>query len=264
MTDIESVVQDETPKPKRLQRPRPVPRHPSGDVDRLAVLEAEIAELRQQQAGYVPAQSERKPEATPAAPETLTDFQRELAAKARPTPKNYVRDDPGYNYPLAWFARPDGDIVQLQGDPQNRALYTDLGFHLLDPDEVERWEKVERAKVVTLQRQVAHRINSIRRLIALNPTLQAGLGSEYELDLQKMTVAELDEQWAALTRQSGQPNMVLPRLPRLVEREDREAQATLRGVDTAASMTKEQFESKISRGNGRTQEVLPGRPRNFV
>ena len=69
--------------------------------------------------------------------------------------------------------------MQLQSDPNNRALYADLGFHLLADQaargeslsEVEEWERLERPRVIAEQRERAKLINAIRKAEAKDPTL---------------------------------------------------------------------------------------------
>ena len=68
---------------------------------------------------------------------------------------NQPRRGQNYNYPLAWYRRPDGDIVQLQSDPNNRTFYEDLGFVMLRPPEVHEWLDVVRPNVVAEQKKRA-------------------------------------------------------------------------------------------------------------
>jgi hypothetical protein len=94
-----------------------------------------------------------------------------------------LRRGQNYNYPTRWYATPNGDIVQLQSDPQNRALYADLGFHLLadtpargqSMSEVEEWERIERPKLIVEQKRRANLINTIRRADSQNPMLMLNL-----------------------------------------------------------------------------------------
>src|SRR5262252_2078898 len=162
--DVEATVRPTPPKrPHRRTKPLAAPTHPNGMPDQLAAMQARIDALERQQVGHF---VESRPEPAPVPrlvpDEALTPFQREVQARTHTVPRDYVRNDPGYNYAVAWYARPDGDIVQLQGDPNNRAMYVDLGFHLLTPDEVERWENGERAKVVARQKEKASLVRAIR------------------------------------------------------------------------------------------------------
>ena len=141
-----------------------------------------------------------KPVSRIADPEELTDFQKELRAATRPMPKDFKRDDKSFNWPRKWFARPDGDIVELQGDPQNQAFYQDIGFHLLDAEQTRRWLSVERPKVRRVQQARAHLINNLRRVVNLDPALKAGLDPQAELDWDHMSVKELEGQVGSTQR----------------------------------------------------------------
>jgi len=76
----------------------------------------------------------------------------EQTAPAAEQPKRGVN----YNYPKRWFLKPDGMVVQLQGDPQNRAYYADKGFHEMreqpgrdgSPSEVAQYLDVEYPKIL--------------------------------------------------------------------------------------------------------------------
>src|SRR5262245_2207511 len=76
-----------------------------------------------------------------------------------------------YNYPERLYLKPDGTVVSLQGDPQNRAYYADKGFRELRDQplrdgtrsEVEQYRQVEYPKILEQQRDKAALINAIRR-----------------------------------------------------------------------------------------------------
>ena len=75
-----------------------------------------------------------------------------------------------YNYPQRWYLKPDGTVVSLQGDPQNRAYYQDKGFRMLSDSlgrdghsEVRQYLDVEYPKLLKQQRDKAALINAIRR-----------------------------------------------------------------------------------------------------
>jgi hypothetical protein len=106
--------------------------------------------------------------------------------KARTSAVRQPGRGPVYNHPPLWYARPDGDVVRLQGDPQNRAYYEDKGFAVLRPDEVAEWETVVRARVIAEQRRTANFITQIRRIVARNPMV------EVLDDLNAASVAELE------------------------------------------------------------------------
>lgn len=201
-----------------------------------------LARLEQRTAGFVEAEPPEKPHARIADPEELTDFQKELRAATHPMPKDYQRKGQTFNFALKWYARPDGDIVQLQGDPNNLDMYLDIGFHPLSADETKRWLSVERPKVLRVQQARAHLINNLRRVIALDPVLKGGLDPQAELDWDHMSVAELQGQWDqlnGLATSNGRPRITLPRLKRFQDADDARAQDEtdhlLEGVETRGS-----------------------------
>src|SRR5215471_14447806 len=88
-------------------------------------------------------------------PDRLAEMEawdRSIAARQRPLDEAPARHVLDYNYPLAWYRRPDGDIVQLQSDPNNRAMYEDLGFVALSRKESREWEQVRQPQVIADQR----------------------------------------------------------------------------------------------------------------
>src|SRR5215831_16195399 len=105
-------------------------------------------------------------------PEAVTgnDFVDKLLEQTAPV-ATQPKKGQNYNYPLRWFLKPDGSVVQLQGDPQNRAYYTDKGYHELreqpgrggERSEVEQYLQVEYPKILEVQREKAALINAIRR-----------------------------------------------------------------------------------------------------
>jgi hypothetical protein len=79
---------------------------------------------------------------------------------------------PQFNAPDLWYARPDGDIVRLQGDALSQAYYRSKGFHILNRDEVRQWETTVRPLVVLEQRKRAAFITTLRRLAERHPGIQ--------------------------------------------------------------------------------------------
>jgi hypothetical protein len=227
-------------------------------------MQARLEALERQagQMASLPAQGLPKPEVAPAALETLTEFQREMASQTRPVPRDYVRNDPGFNYPMAWYSRPDGDIVQLQGDPNNRALYVDLGFHLLTRDEVERWESVERAKVVAEQRRKAAAITAYRRLEVRIPSFV--LDDETNGAFASMSTDEIVESYKEACHEAG----IKPHLPKPKPepKTTRSTDANLSGIETGSVDPRLAglIDGTRTRGNGRALEMQPGHPRNFA
>lgn len=105
--------------------------------------------------------------------------------KARTSAVRQPGRGPVYNHPPLWYAKPDGDVVSLQGDPQNRAYYTDKGYAVLRPEEVEEWLRVVRPQVLAETRARARLITGIRQIAARHP------GVEVLSDLNAASVEEL-------------------------------------------------------------------------
>ena len=88
-----------------------------------------------------------------------------------------------YNAPDRWYARPDGNIVKLQGDAASQAYYVSKGFHFLTPPEILEWlggppsqekallsaGKGVRGLVVAEQKKRANLITTLRRIAAKHP-----------------------------------------------------------------------------------------------
>jgi hypothetical protein len=242
MTDTETVVetepQTEKPRPRRVKpkasrAPAAEPvRHPDGTIDRLAETE------RLTKAKHLDAR---------------------LAVRA-PGVEKAVRHNLSYNFPLMWYRRPDGDIVQLQSDPNNRAMYEDLGFVLLRPSEVREWEQEIRPEVILEQKHKARLITAIRRLETRVPQLV--LDDEENLGFGDMDVDTLQEVFDDYCNEFS----VRGRLPPIPPERKSSTDSNLAGVETNAMRSREEFEGKLQAGRdgGRLREQLPGQPRNFV
>lgn len=124
------------------------------------------------------------------------DLLRQLHAQTRPSPKNGARP-PLYNAPDLWYARPDGDVVKLQGDAASQAYYRSKGFHILTPDEVQRWETGVRRAVIQMQRRRATLITTLRRISARHP------GVDIVGDLDITPVEELETMLNQLKQITG-------------------------------------------------------------
>src|SRR5215831_17989156 len=96
-----------------------------------------------------------------------------------------------YNFPLAWYRRPDGDIVQLQSDPYNRTMYENLGFVLLRPSETREWLQEVRPVKLAEQKRRAALITAIRRIAARVP--QYVLDEDQFNPFSERTIEELEE-----------------------------------------------------------------------
>lgn len=158
-----------------------------------------------------------------------------------------------YNYALRYYLKPDGDVVQLQGDPVNRAYYQDKGFKMLSDlpgrngglSEVEQYRAVEYPKILKEQRDKAGIINAIRRA-----------GERYrDLNLEDTfddyTVEELREYLKQIKEETGKEiRVVLPR--RAQAREEAQDRALLQGVETSETMSMEELHGKLEAGRERT------------
>lgn len=170
----------------------------------------------------------------------MSDLLERLEARATvPTQPNSSNHGLNYNYPLAWYRRPDGDMAQLQSDPNNRAMYEDLGFVLLRPAEAREWESEVRPGVILDQKKKARLITAIRRLERTIPQLV--LEDEENLGYADNTVDELQTIFDDYCAQFG----VKPRLPALKAEKDPVPTATADPM-----MTPEQLHDKLQRGQG--------------
>jgi hypothetical protein len=272
-------IETETAAPKASSRPRPARApartRPNGTSDQLAEMQRQIDELKSGQ--FLPPAPPPGP-----APQTsvhvFTSFQEELQKGTRPVPADFMPSSVAYNWPQRWYCKTDGEIVQLQGDPNNQALYRDKGYLVLDADQVARWLGGERDKVVKLQRRKAQLVGGIRRQIAIEPKLAQGLDPDFDKDLDLMTIPELEQLWDQLVAHSDSPRINLPRPQRLVDAEQRREEAAskklLAGVESG-ERTMEELDGLTgterpnmpampkpatrTRGNGRTVEFVPGK-----
>jgi hypothetical protein len=272
MTDMTETAAPKPPSRPRPPRQRPAARNSNGTVDQLAEMQRQIDELKSGQ--FLPPTPPPGP-----APQTsvhvFTSFQEELQKGTRPVPADFTPTSVAYNWPLRWYCKTDGEIVQLQGDPNNQALYRDKGYLVLDADQVARWLGGERDKVVKLQRRKAQLISGIRRSIAIEPKLAQGLDPDFDKDLDLMTIPELEQLWEQLVAHSDSPRISLPRPQRLVDaeqkREDAASKKLLEGVESGAR-TMEELDGLTGterpampkpaprvRGNGRTVEFVHGK-----
>ena len=158
-----------------------------------------------------------------------------------------------YNYPLRWFAKPDGSVVQLQGDPQNRAYYTDKGFRELRESpgrdgglsEVEQYVAVEYPTILKEQRAKAELINAIRKA-----------GEKYrDLSLEDTfddySVEEIRDYLRQIKEETGK-NIQVIRPKRQQVREAAEDARMLRGVETSDTMSIEGLQAKLEGSRERT------------
>ena len=158
-----------------------------------------------------------------------------------------------YNYPLRQYLKPDGSVVRLQGDPQNRAYYADKGYRELRQQpgrdgglsEADQYNQVEYPKILQEQRTKAALINAIRRA-----------GERYrDLSLEDTfddySVEEIREYLAEIKRETGKDiRVVMPR--KAAAREAAEDAKLLQGVETSDQVSMEELQGKLEAGRERT------------
>ena len=99
-----------------------------------------------------------------------------------------------YNFPHRLYLKPDGEVVELQGDPVNRAYYQDKGYHLLsdspgrsgERSEVDQYRQVEYPKILEEQVEKASIINAIRRAMQSDRNMTIPEDGWEELNLEEM------------------------------------------------------------------------------
>lgn len=181
--------------------------------------------------------------------DTGNEFLDKLLEQTAPA-ASQPRRGQNYNYPQRLFLKPDGSVVWLQGDPQNRAYYQDKGFRMLSEtpgrdgqSEARHYLDVEYPKILKEQRDKAAIINAIRRA-----------GERYrDLNLEDTfddyTVDELREYLQTIKAETGKDiRVILPK--RAQAREDAQDARLLSGVETASTESLEALQSKLERGHG--------------
>jgi hypothetical protein len=172
----------------------------------------------------------------------MADLLERLEQRAAPAVANPRRGQ-NYNFPLAWYRRPDGDVVQLQSDPNNRTFYEDLGFVMLRPPEVNEWLDVVRPEVIAEQKKRAQLISAIRRLEHTIPQLI--IEDDQQVEFGTMPIDDLNSYYAELCEQYGVKRRLPPTKP---EPTGAQHDAMLRGVETSGSI--EELDAKLRRGQG--------------
>jgi hypothetical protein len=200
---------------------------------------------------FIESEEPPKPVMREANPESLSDFSRRLLARTHDMPEGgVIAHEPAYNVGLRWYLRRDGDYVQLQGDAKNRAMYEDLGFYLLTPEEAADYVKNERPGILREQQRRATLINGLRRLAHENNELSGyDDNMDWYVELEDKSIPALEEEWHKLCRQTSTPNRALPVARR--RREDQEP--PLGGVETTAS--REDLLRKMSAPGAMTRTI---------
>lgn len=184
-----------------------------------------------------------------AAENSFIDHLLEQTAPAAGQPKR----GQNYNYPLRWYLKPDGSVVRLQGDPQNRAYYADKGFHEMREQpgrdgglsEVEQYTQVEYPKILKVQREKAELINAIRRAgeryrdLSLEDTFD-----DYSVD-------EIRDYLKQIKEETGK-NIQVIRPKRAAAREAADDARLLAGVETSETMSIEALQAKLEGGRQQT------------
>lgn len=177
---------------------------------------------------------------------TGNPFVDRLLEQTAPAASQPVRGQ-NYNFPLRSYLKPDGSVVRLQGDPQNRAYYQDKGYHMLPEtpgrdgglSEAEQYWKVEYPKILADQRTKAAIVNAIRRA-----------GERYrDLSLEDTfddySIEELREYLKQIKEETGKDiRIIQPK--RQAAREAAEDARLLQGVETAESMSLEALQAKLT------------------
>ncbi len=131
------------------------------------------------------------------APPASGDLLAQLRARTAPGIAGQARRAKVYNHPKRWFCKPDGDIVLLQADPQNRSYYEDKGYALLRDDEARQWERELRPKVVAMQREKAAIITTLRDMSKADTTIK------FVADFDVMDLDELRTFVESVSAQTG-------------------------------------------------------------
>jgi rhodanese-related sulfurtransferase len=168
--------------------------------------------------------------------------------KSTPPQASQPKRGQNYNYPYRWYLKPDGSVVQLQADPQNRAYYQDKGYHLLGQNpgrggglsEEQQYLQVEYPAILKEQREKAALIIAIRRA-----------GERYrdmslEDTFDDYSVEEIRDYLKQIKAETGKDIRVI-QPKRAQAREDAADARLLTGVDTAENQSLEGLQSMLER-----------------
>jgi hypothetical protein len=182
-----------------------------------------------------------------------TTFLDSLLAGTPPQASQPMRGQ-NYNYPYRWFLKPDGSVVQLQGDPQNRAYYQDKGYRLLGQtpgrggglSEEQQYLSVEYPHILADQREKAALINAIRRAAERYRDLSL------EDTFDEYSTEEVREYLKQIKAETGKDIRVI-QPKRAQAREDAQDARLLAGVETAQSQSLEGLQGMLERNRQAVQ-----------
>src|SRR5262245_17132892 len=164
----------------------------------------------------------------------MADLMERVLGRTSPT-RQASRGQP-YNYPALWYGRPDGAIVKLAGDPQNRAYYEDKGYAVLRPEEAREWEEEVRPLVLEAQHKKAAVIATIRRIGARHP------GVEIVDNLDDLEIDDLEEFLVELGKVTNAPVRVMSKkfgiAPERPERDPEAGAPVSSGAELAEKMAR--------------------------
>jgi hypothetical protein len=175
----------------------------------------------------------------------VADLLERLEQRAAPTLEQ-PRRGTNYNFPLVWFRRPDGDIVRLQSDPNNRTYYEDKGFVMLRPSEEREWVNEVRPGVVAAQKKRAQLVTAIRKIQAVAP--QFLIDDDDQLAFATMPLEELETFYKDGCEFIGRKI----RLPAIRPEKGEGKDPSLSGVETSDNMSIEELQAKMERAAGPT------------
>jgi hypothetical protein len=267
MTDTETVA-----APKAVRRPPPrrkVTPPAASDVVDVAELAQQnrmlLERLERLERGgtkFIESEPQPKPTMREADPESLDPFTRKILARTHAMPVGGILPrEPTYNVGYRTYCRPDGMYVELQGDARNRAMYEDLGFTLLSPEEEAEYRKDHRPGIVREQQTKAALINGLRQLVKREATLSGYIDDmKWDESLGDMSPERLAEEWKALCRQTANPDRRLPTAERhRAEQQD----PLLAGVETGRSVADLQRKLTAPAAQTRTIEVTQANAHMF-
>jgi hypothetical protein len=221
-------------------------------------MRAEIEELKKGGTRFIESEPPPKPVMREANAESLSPFTRKLLARTHAMPEGgVIPREPAYNVPLRWYCRTDTaghvDFVQLQGDAKNRAMYEDLGFSLLSPEETADYLENERPGILREQEERATLINGLRRLAHENKELSGyDDNMAWYTELEEKIIDELKTEWHKMCRQTSTPVRDLP----VARRPRKDQEPLLVGVERGASAAAvEDLQRKLSAPAARTRTV---------